>query len=465
LRVIERVGGGAFASVWRAHDETLDTPVALKFLSDSWLSSADIRRRFVAEAELLRRAASDRVVRVYDIGELPDGRPYFVMSYADRGTLDDRLAAGPLPWRVAVQAGIEICEALRALHAAGVLHRDIKPSNVLFRSVPGGGEQLLLGDLGLGKLLSEASGITLAAGTLGYMAPEQARAGGPIGKPTDIYGVGAVLYRSITGYSTVDAASLSLADADQTTFAPLHRLVAGVPPVLTGIVQRALANDPSERQPDADSLLTDLRGVLGTQVYDDPPRSPAPAAARPLASRPRRRRLAALLAAPVVASGVVAAVTLWPGPTVEVRDDTDAIVLRVPRDWAKQVAGRAWNPVQLVGRAGTQPAVLVAASVAGYTDATDDRPGVFIGLLSSGTQVTTEMFRTRVRRADCLPADPPVLADARTVLRDWCGGVVIDDVLLARAGQLAWVQVKQPVGRASNTQEVVASVRLHIHDR
>lgn len=93
-RLERRLGAGAFGTVWLAHDDELQAPVAVKVLADNWSHRLDVRERFLAEARMLRRAGSDRVVQVHDIGELPDGRPYFVMEYADGGTLADLLAAG-----------------------------------------------------------------------------------------------------------------------------------------------------------------------------------------------------------------------------------------------------------------------------------------------------------------------------------------------------------------------------------
>src|SRR5437879_6755390 len=95
--LIERVlGSGAFATVLLGHDDQLQAPVAIKVLAGSLLDDLDVRNRFLEEARILRRADSERLVRVHDIGELPDGRPYFVMSYADRGTLADRMRERPL---------------------------------------------------------------------------------------------------------------------------------------------------------------------------------------------------------------------------------------------------------------------------------------------------------------------------------------------------------------------------------
>ena len=262
-----RIGGGAFASVWRARDDALDSDVAIKVLSENWLDSADVRARFLAEARLLRRAESDRVVRVHDLGELDDGRPYLVMTYADKGTLDQRLADGRFSWRVATDVAVEIGKGLAVLHAAGVLHRDIKPSNILYRSTPGGGEQVLLGDLGLGKLLAEASMLTLAGGTPAYMAPEQARPGAPVSVRTDIYGLASLLYRALTGRTTHDSSTLeAVADPGRGSVRAPSALVADIPPALDAVVLRALEVEPERRHPDVKAFISELRDVLGDRV-------------------------------------------------------------------------------------------------------------------------------------------------------------------------------------------------------
>ena len=87
LRIERQLGAGGFATVWLARDPDLDSPVAVKILAENFAAHADIRRRFIDEARLLRRVDSDHLVRVYDVGELPDGRPFFVMTYADCGNL------------------------------------------------------------------------------------------------------------------------------------------------------------------------------------------------------------------------------------------------------------------------------------------------------------------------------------------------------------------------------------------
>jgi serine/threonine protein kinase len=248
--VCKRLGSGAFALVWLGHDEMLDAEIAIKVLAENWADQLDLRTRFVEEARVLRRADSDRVVRVFDIGDLPDGRPYFVMTYADLGSLADRLADGPLPAVQALRHGEEIARGVGVLHETGVIHRDIKPSNVLFRSTADRGERLLIADLGLSKAMEFASGFTVAAGSPGYMAPEQAVPGRGIDHRLDVYGIGATVYRALTGQVPANDNQL-----------PPSTLRQGLPDGTDAIVLRAIAADPERRWPTANALANALQGL------------------------------------------------------------------------------------------------------------------------------------------------------------------------------------------------------------
>jgi serine/threonine protein kinase len=203
LHVERRLGAGGFATVWLAHDPDLDDAVAVKVLAENWAGQAEIRRRFVDEARLLRRVDSDHLVRVYDIGELPDGRPYFVMTHADLGNLSERVEQLPPPW--SPDAVLEVVDAIAAgltvLHRSGVIHRDVKPSNVLLRGESGGGERVLLGDLGIAKDLRWASDITMPAGSSWYMAPEQRGLSDRIGPASDVHAL-AVTAGQLFGLAT-----------------------------------------------------------------------------------------------------------------------------------------------------------------------------------------------------------------------------------------------------------------------
>jgi serine/threonine protein kinase len=283
------LGAGSFATVWLADDEVLDSQVAVKVLADNWAQHVDVRRRFIEEAKLLRRIDHDRVVRIHDVDEMADGRPYFVMTWADRGTLHDRMqqyaASGtPMSIEEAVRLVIEICECLAVVHAFGVVHRDVKPSNVLFRSVRSherfaakrrgtelGDEQMILGDFGLAKDLAAASGFTQAAGTPAYMAPEQARPTALIDHRVDVFGAASVLYELLTGKPPITASTLSgvRRDVDGSAMTPIRAVRPDISPALAAVVGRGLAYLPEQRY---DSVI-DFATALGEALPAPPPES------------------------------------------------------------------------------------------------------------------------------------------------------------------------------------------------
>lgn len=285
---IERsLGAGAFATVWLARDDRLDSYVAVKVLADNWSAEPQVRERFVKEARLLRQADSPRIVQVHDIGELPDGRPYFVMTYADMGTLAGRLAEGQLPVSETLRLIAEVAEGVEVLHRMGVVHRDLKPSNVLFRSMPDGGERLMVADLGVARSLADATSHTIAAGSPGYMAPEQMRLDGAPDERADVHGLGAMTYHLLTGQVPAQG-SVRLAP---------HRLRAEVPPHVSVAVMKAIDPDPDQRWP---SVADFVAALNGTVLPAPPEPDPAP--------RGRNRTLLIAAGAVVVAGAVVAGV-------------------------------------------------------------------------------------------------------------------------------------------------------------
>ncbi|SNT45252.1 Serine/threonine protein kinase [Actinomadura meyerae] len=303
-RIDRLLGSGGFASVWLGHDPDLDAPVAVKILGEHWTLRADVRERFVQEARLLRRADSHRLVQVFDIGELPDGRPYFVMTYADRGTLADRLAGGPLPADEALRAALEIARGVQDLHDLGIVHRDLKPSNILLRSVPGGGERLMIADLGIARCGDHLSCLTLPAGSPGYMAPEQAQVDGAPDHRADVYGLGALTHRLLTG------------EPPAVPPRPPGEARPGVPPAVDAVVLRALDPDRERRWPSAAAFADALAAAetAGTGEATGSPgaeggRGTATVPAWAVGRRARFRSLAAATALAAVATG--AAGTYW----------------------------------------------------------------------------------------------------------------------------------------------------------
>ncbi|GAA1806189.1 hypothetical protein GCM10009735_43860 [Actinomadura chokoriensis] len=262
--------------MWLGHDDALESQVAIKVLNSNLVDDLDVRNRFLEEARILRRADSERLVRVHDIGELPDARPYFVMSYADRGTLGDRMRERPLPVSEVVALAEQIAYGVEVINTLGVIHRDLKPSNVLFQSTPDGGEKLLIADLGLAKALAHASGaFTLPVGTPGYMSPEQARFGGGLDVRADVYGLGALTYHMLTGRAPGPAPVKS----------PPSELREGLPPAFDQVIMRALEVEREKRWPTAEAFaeaLSTLRPTTAPAAPAAQPAQPAPPVPAPV---------------------------------------------------------------------------------------------------------------------------------------------------------------------------------------
>ncbi len=301
LHRVDRLGVGGFSSVWLFRDDELRSDVAVKALADNWAQRIDIRERFLEEARILRAADSDHVVRVYDVGEA-GGTPYFVMTYADRGTVADLLNEGRLPLERVVQLVAQAGDGLAVLHAKGVVHRDIKPQNLLLASDGLGRERLMVADLGVAKALIHASGLTQVVGTPAYMAPEQATGGG-IDERADVHGLAAVAYHLLTGHVARDG---DVRDLVRAKLPPAPSMFVDVSPEVDEAILGGLEPERDDRWPDIASFVEALTACAPEALA-----STTMVGLRPRGTAVRRRPVAGLPAALLAALCVVVALAMF----------------------------------------------------------------------------------------------------------------------------------------------------------
>jgi len=203
-RILELIGRGGMATVYKAYQPGTERLVALKVLLNHLVQDSLAIQRFQQEARIIAGLEHRNIVPVYDSGQ-QDGTLYLVMRYMRAGTVQDIIARGPLPLRDALSIISDVAAALDYAHALGIIHRDIKPNNIL---VDNEGHAYLT-DFGLAKVLGatdEMTNTSMMMGTPAYMAPEQAL-GRPVTPQTDIYALGAMLYEMLTGKPPFSAES------------------------------------------------------------------------------------------------------------------------------------------------------------------------------------------------------------------------------------------------------------------
>jgi hypothetical protein len=479
--VRRRIGAGGFATVWLAYDEQLDAPVAIKVLADNWTDDHHVRTRFVEEGRFLRRVESPHVVTVYDAGELDDGRPYLVMTYADQGTLADRLQVDGLTVTQTVEVVRQVASGLQALHDRGVLHRDIKPANVLFRTIEGPSEtrelRAMVGDLGLGKALDMSSRLTMIAGTPSFVAPEQALGESPDAR-ADQYSLGVLSYLLLTGRSPYAHASLNAA----ATPGPPPSLSTSdreFPTAADDAVRRAIAVARDDRWPTvtayAEALAVALDGSVGREGHigprwlpldpelTQPGAAPSPKPASGSLAEPtppkRRRALGVLVAVAVLVAGGVGGFLLQgrTDPDRNVSNQNGALSVTVPDSWEGAVAGDGWVPPGST----TSYAALSVGSDSDWTEPDSTAEGVFLGVLPMGTE-----FPAVPAHPECASASEPSQKfrqgrPSLTVTYDGCpgSGIIVERIEQIARNRLIWVQIRSH--DEATARRVIDSVETH----
>jgi hypothetical protein len=348
--ILGLLGSGGMGAVYRARDRRLDRVVALKVIREGLAGPAQLSR-FQVEAEAVARLNHPHVVQIYEVGRWrpPDGGllPYLSLEYVEGDTLEKRLGRQPADPTESARLLRLLARAVQAAHRKGIIHRDLKPGNVLLAAAAD--EPALncawgwpkLTDFGLARRQASPgsqpgeAGLThtgAVLGTPGYMAPEQADGRSDVGPAADVYGLGAILYRMLTGRPPFVGKS-----AVDTMFSVLHEIPlpprqvrSAVPVALDALCVRCLDKVPA-RRPDVAELIEALDGFLagdptGTVTWQ--PASEPRVPAGPDQSRWTRRRVlaAGLVGLALLAAGGLAW-ALWPRAEGE---DAPPVVQRAP---------------------------------------------------------------------------------------------------------------------------------------
>jgi serine/threonine protein kinase len=346
-----KIGEGGMAVVYRARDERLDRPVALKVLAPWLATDPEFRQRFIRESRSAAAVDHPSIIPIYEAGNTGDSL-FIAMRYVRGGDVRRLLdQGGPLPPARAWSIISQVASALDAAHACGLIHRDVKPANMLLDRRPGDRtEYAYLSDFGISKQALGASSLTLTGqfvGTLDYIAPEQIR-GGTLDGRTDQYSLGCAAYELLSGLPPFSAAQ-GLAVASAHVSEPPPRISArrrDLPPAVSGVLAAAMAKQADDRYATCGQFAINLGRALGLapgapelpggwpaephlrQAARPAPRRPAPTRPAPAhPPRPPRRRSRGTIvgaigaAAAVVAAAAVAYVLLGHGSHVAQADD------------------------------------------------------------------------------------------------------------------------------------------------
>ena len=260
--IMEKIGNGGMATVYRAKDVVLKRFVAVKILRDEFTTDEEFIKRFEAEAQSAARLAHSNIVSIYDVG-VDRNLYYIVMELIKGKTLKEIIIEeqGPLPWKWSVNVAIQIASALEMAHRNNIIHRDIKPHNIIITE----DGVAKVTDFGIAKAVSNST-ITAFGTTIGsvhYFSPEHAR-GGITDAKSDLYSLGVVLYEMVTGKVPFDAdtpVSVALKHMQEDPEEP-KKLNPNVPNALNKIIMKALKKEAELRYQDSTEMLEDLKECL-----------------------------------------------------------------------------------------------------------------------------------------------------------------------------------------------------------
>lgn len=272
--VIEQLGSGGMATVFKAYHPALDRYVAIKILHPAFKADPQFFERFQREARIVAKLEHPHIIPVYDFNE-HHGEPYLVMRFVEGETLKPEMSGDPLPLADILRLFRPICAALSYAHQQGVLHRDIKPSNIMV-TMEG---HIFLTDFGLARMV-QAGESTLSQdmmiGTPQYISPEQAQGISNLDGRTDIYSLGVVLFEMFTGRVpfSADTPFATIHDHIYTPLPLPSTINPAIDPAVERLLLKALAKNPNDRFATADELLTALELTLNSPTASSIPAKP-----------------------------------------------------------------------------------------------------------------------------------------------------------------------------------------------
>ena len=254
--ILEVIGTGGMAVVYKARCHRLNRLVAIKILKDEYSQDEEFRRRFHAESQAVAMLSHPNIVSVYDVSTSTDA-DYIVMELIDGITLKQYMEKkGVLNWKETLHFAMQIAKALEHAHSRGIVHRDIKPHNVMVLK----NGSVKVADFGIARVMSKSNTLTKEAlGSVHYISPEQAK-GGRVDNRSDIYSLGVVMYEMMTGRPPYDGESpVAVAIQHINGGAPMpSTLNPNIPGGLEQIIMKAMAVDPNNRYPSATAMLYDM---------------------------------------------------------------------------------------------------------------------------------------------------------------------------------------------------------------